>query len=151
MTTTPTTPTMGMPFVQAAHLLAAHLANHALPQLESLTVMTRTGQSQIRAQLHSDTVPRVAADLLAWADTLSTATVTVGAWRTPVGDRVHLSITSTLTNPAGAVELDVYGGVAHDPVLFADLAPGEHRDVSLGHLRTWAATASDTTGGGGAA
>jgi hypothetical protein len=156
MTTNPTTPTMGVPFVHAAHLLAAHLADHELPEPASLLVMTRHGRSEVTAQVRCDTVPRVAADLLAWADTLSadtlsTVTVTVGAWRTPAGDRVHLSIASTLTGPAGAVALDVYGGVDDDPVLFADLAVGEHRAVSLGQLRTWAASASDTTGGGAVA
>jgi len=91
----------------------------------------------------------VAADLLAWADTLTT--VTVQAWRPPSGDRVHLSIASTLTGPAGAVELDVYGGTDDNPALFADLAPGDYRTVSLGHLRTWAASTADTPDGGAAA
>jgi hypothetical protein len=49
------------------------------------------------------------------------------------------------------VELDIYGGVDHDPVLFADLTPGEHRDLSLGQLRAWATSATDTTEGGGVA
>jgi hypothetical protein len=142
MTTTSTT---GVTFVHAAHLLAAHLADH-LPEPASLQVTTRAGHSQVRAQVHSLTVPRVASELLAWATTLTTVTVEV--WRPPHGASVQLSIASTLTGPAGVVELDVYGGATDDPVLFADLAPGEHRDVSLGQLRTWAATASDTPSGG---
>lgn len=137
MTTTPTT---GVMFVDAAHLLAAHLADHTLPEPASLAVMTRAGGSVLTVQVRSDTVPRVAADLLAWADTLTT--VTVGVWRTPAGDRVHLSITSTLTDPAGTVALDVYGGADHDPLLFTELAPSEHQDVSSGQLRAWAPTAT---------
>lgn len=93
-------------------------------------------------------MPRVAADLLAWADTLSTVTGT--AWRTLDGASVHLSITSTLTGPAGAVALEVYGGTSDDPVGFADLPPGAYRDVSLRQLRTWAASGSDTAHGGAA-
>jgi hypothetical protein len=143
------TTTTGMTFVHAAHLLAAHLAHHVLPEPASLAVMTRAGKSVLTVQVRSDTVPSVATELLAWADTLRT--VTVGVWRTPVGDRVHLSITSTVNDSAGAVALDVYGGADHNPGLFADLAPSEHRDVSLEQLRTWAATATDPTGGGGAA
>jgi hypothetical protein len=134
-----TIPTAGVTFVQAAELLAAHLAGHQLPEPSSLTV----------AQVHSATVASVAAQLLAWADTLTT--VTAQAWRPPDGDRVHLSIASTLTGPADTVELDVYGGADADPALFSDLAPGEHRTVPLGHLRTWAASASDVLDGGAAA
>jgi hypothetical protein len=144
-----TTPTPGVTFVHAAHLLAAHLANHQLPEPASLMVTTRAGQSQVRAQVHSLTVPRVVAELLAWADTL--ITVTVEVWRPPAGASVQLSIASTLTGPAGTVALEIYGSAVDDPALFADLAPGAHRDVSLGQLRTWAATATDITGGGGVA
>lgn len=138
-----TTPTTGMTFVDAAQLLAAHLADHQLPQPASLTVMTRGHRSEVTAQMRPATVADGAAQLLAWADTLTT--VTVMAWRPPHGDRVHLSIASTLTGPAGAVELDVFGGVDHDPVLFADLAPDNHQTVPLGHLRAWAASAATTT------
>jgi hypothetical protein len=144
--TTPTTP-MGVTFVQAAELLAAHLAGHQLPEPASLQVTTRAGESEAMVQLHPLTAPRVAAELLAWAYTLTP--LTIQAWRPPSGTSVHLSIVGTLTGPAGTVELDLYGGTADDPVLFADLAPGQRRDVSLGQLRTWAAT--DTPGGGAAA
>jgi len=146
MTTIPTT---GVTFVHAAQLLAAHLADHELPKPASLQVAARAGQSQVRAQVYPLTVPRVAAQLLAWADTLTTVTVQV--WRPPSGTSVHLSIASTLTDPAGTVELDVYGAAAHDPVLFATLTPGQRRDVPLGQLCIWAARATDTPGGGAAA
>jgi hypothetical protein len=94
----------------------------------------------VTVQMRSDTVPTLAAELLAWANTLKT--VTAGAWRTPAGDRVHLSITSTLTDPAGTVALDVYGGADHDPLLFTELAPSEHQDIPPGQLRAWAPTAT---------
>ena len=136
--------TTGVTIVNAAQLLAAHLAHHQLPELASLTVR----RSEVTAQVQTHTVPKVAAELLAWADTLSTVTGT--AWRTLDGQSVHLSITSTLTGPAGAVVLEVYGGTGDDPVHFADLPPGEYRDVSLGQLRTWAASGSDTAHGGAA-
>jgi hypothetical protein len=140
-----TTSTTGVTFVQAAQLLAAHLADHVLPQPASLAVATRDGRSEVTAQLHSLTVPMVAVELLAWTDTLTT--VTVGAWRPPAGDRVHLSIASTLTGPTGAVSLDVYGSADHDPALIAELAPGQRVALSLGQLRVWAASASNTGGG----
>jgi uncharacterized protein YfaP (DUF2135 family) len=115
----------------------------------SLQVMTGAGRSEGCAQVYSRTVARVAVELLAWADTLTT--VTIKAWRPPHGDTVHLSIASTLTGPAGAVELDVYGGAEDGPALFADLAPGDRCTVSLGRLRTWAASTTDTQGGGAVA
>ena len=72
----------------------------------------------------------VAVELLAWAETLTT--VTVGAWRPPAGDRVHLSLASTLTGPVGTVNLDVYGGADHNPALIADLEPGQRVAVIPG-------------------
>jgi hypothetical protein len=133
-----------MTIVNAAQLLAAHLVHHQLPELASLTVR----RSEVTVQVQTHTVPKVAAELLAWADTLSTVTGT--AWRTLDGQSVHLSITSSLTGPAGAVVLEVYGGTGDDPVHFADLPPCEYRDVSLGQLRTWAAGGSETSHGGAA-
>jgi hypothetical protein len=131
-----TTPTMGATFVQAAHLLAVHLAHHALPEPVSLEVINKTHRSRLTAQVHSLTMPEVATELLAWADTLTT--VTVQAWRPPSGDRVHLSMVSTLCGPTGTVELTVFGGTDHDPAVVGELAPGEHRAVTLDELRTWA-------------
>src|SRR2546423_10856200 len=96
---TTTTPTTGVTFVQAAEMLAAHLADHTLPEPTSLRVNTTGVHSEVMAQLRSTTVPTVVTDLLAWADTLTT--VTVQAWRGPAGGRGHLSIASTLTGPAG--------------------------------------------------
>jgi hypothetical protein len=134
-----TTATIGATFMQAAHLLATHVADHALPEPFSLEVISRARQASLTVQVHSLTVPEVAAEVLAWADTLTT--VTVQAWRPPAGDRVHLSMASTLSGPAGTVELAVFGGANHDPALVGDLAPGEYRVVTLGELRTWAADA----------
>jgi hypothetical protein len=137
-----TSSTTGVTFVAAAQLLAAHLADHVLPQPASLTVTSSDRRSEVTVQLDSLTVPMVALELLAWADTLTT--VTVGAWRPPAGDRVHLSIAGTLIGPTGTVSLDVYGGADHNPALIADLEPGQRVALSLGQLRTWAASVSNT-------
>jgi hypothetical protein len=123
--------------VQAAHLLATHLADHALPEPACLEVISRAHHSRLTVQVQSMTVPKIATEVLAWADTLTT--VTVQAWRPPAGDRVHLSMASTLSGPAGTVELSIFGGTDHDPALVGDLAPGEYRAVTLGELRTWTA------------
>ncbi|MGH3933586.1 MAG: hypothetical protein ACRDS1_01145 [Pseudonocardiaceae bacterium] len=143
-----TTPTFAAAFVQAAHLLATHLTEHGLPEPVSLEVISTAHRSRMTAQVHFVNVRRIAAELLAWADTLTT--VTVQAWQPPSGDRVHLSIASALIGPAGSVELTIFGGTDHDPALLGDLAPGERRTVTLGELRTWAAdTSHRLTDGGG--
>ncbi|MGH3772096.1 MAG: hypothetical protein ACRDRW_11990 [Pseudonocardiaceae bacterium] len=135
-----TTPTIAVTFVQVAHLLATHLTEHALPEPACLEVISKPRQSRVTAQVHSLTVPGIAAELLTWADTLTT--VTVQAWRPPCGDRVHLSMASSLSDPADTVELTIFGGADHNPALVGDLAPGEYRAVTLGELRTWATDAS---------
>jgi hypothetical protein len=140
---TTTSPT-GVTFVQAAELLDAHLADHQLPEPTLLTVMTRVRHSEISVQVRFSTVPDVAAELLCWADTLTT--ITVQAWRLPEGDRVQLSIGSTMTGLAGTVELDVYGGATYDQVYFGDLAPGQQRSASVAELHGWAANTSGASG-----
>jgi hypothetical protein len=140
---TTTTPAIGVTFANAAAMLAGHLADHTLPEPVSLSVTTSYGDSTVTAQLRGTTVPGVAGDLIARANTLSL--VTVEAWRPPERDRVHLSIVGTLIGSAGAVELKIYGVVDFDPVQFADLqAECQGVSLSLGHLRTWAATPSIT-------
>ncbi|MGH3864555.1 MAG: hypothetical protein ACRDQ4_00180 [Pseudonocardiaceae bacterium] len=131
-----TTPTIDMTFVQAAHLLATHLTGHALPEPACLEVISKPGRSRVTAQVHSLTVPGIAAELLTWADTLTT--VTIHAWRPPCGDRVHLSMASSLSEHTDTVELTIFGGADHDPALVGELAPGEYRSVTLSELRTWA-------------
>jgi hypothetical protein len=134
----------GASFVQAADLLATHLTEHQLPPPASLAGLTREdGHSEVTVQLCSWTMSGLAADLLTWADTLTT--VTTAAWRPPRGELVHLSITSTLVSPVGTVELEVFGGVGYDPTVFADLASGERRSATLAHLRTWASSAAPHT------
>jgi hypothetical protein len=142
MTTTTTT---GMSFVQAAELLAAHLAEHAVPEPVFLTVTTRWRHSEIAAQLRADTVSDLAGELLAWIESLTAITIT--AWRPPENERVHLSLTCTLTAPVGVVALTVYGGAKdQDPVRFADLTHGQRRTVSLSELRAWSAGEPTTPG-----
>lgn len=140
---------LGVTFVQTAEALALHLGKHQLPEPVLLGVMTMGARLQVRAQLRSRTVAGIAAELLIWADTLSTVTIAVR--QVPEGDRVQLSLTSTLTSPAGAVELDVYGGCAHDPALIVDLVPGDKRIVPLAQVRSWAARTPGAIGEGGAA
>lgn len=97
--------TIEVTFVQAARTLAMHLADHALPEPACLEVISRTHQTRLTVQVHSMTVPKIATEVLAWVDTLTT--VIVQAWRTPTRHRVHLSMASTLSGPTGTVELTI--------------------------------------------
>lgn len=130
--------TTSVALVLAATRLAAHLAEHTLPEVVSLEVETRNMLSELTVQLGSTSLPTLAGELLTWAETLTTVTVTT--WRVPRGERVHLSLASTLTGSAPTIELDVFGGVNHDPEYFADLEPGEHRVIPLAQLRAWASS-----------
>jgi hypothetical protein len=131
-----TTSPIGATFVKAAEMLAAHLDDHALPEAALLDVMTEAGRSTVSAQVQPHTMADIAAELLIWAQTLSTFAIQLR--RVPDGDRVHLSIASILTGPAGEVGPTVYGGCSHDPTLIADIAPGGKRTISLDELRAWA-------------
>jgi hypothetical protein len=130
--------TSGVDLVLAAARLAAHLAERSLPEPVSLGVETRSMRSELTVQLRSTTLPPLARELLTWAGTL--ATVTVTAWRVPQGNRVQLSLASTLTGSEPTIELDVFGGVDHDPEHFAELEPGKLRVIPLAQLRTWASS-----------
>jgi hypothetical protein len=144
-----TTSSMGMAFVQAADALARHLSEHQLPDPVVLGVQATGAHSQLRAQLRPVTVAGIAAELMIWADTLGAVTIEV--WRVAQGERVQLSITSTLPSPAGGLELDVYGDCAHDPSLITDLPPGGQRTVTLDQLRSWAASTPGVWRGDGVA
>jgi hypothetical protein len=141
---TTATAAIGATFVQVADLLATHLTEHQLPPPASLAVLTREdGHSQLTVQLCPWTLSGLAAELLTWADTLTT--ITTAVWRPPRGELVHLSLTSTLAGPDGTVELEVFGGASYHPTLFADLAPDERRAATLANLRTWASSAAPHT------
>lgn len=124
----------GVTLVQAATMLAAHLADHTLPDPAYLRVNTHHGHFEVAAQLQATTVPTVARDLLAWATTLPPVNGEVWRHRRP-RTPVHRQ---QLTGPAGAIELDVFGAVDYDPARFADLVAGDRRTVFLGQLRSWA-------------
>ncbi|MGH3672758.1 MAG: hypothetical protein ACRDSH_19360, partial [Pseudonocardiaceae bacterium] len=101
------------------------------------------GHCELTAQLRSTTRSGLATYLLAWAESLPT--VTVEAWRPPQGERVHLSLTSTLTSLITTVELKVFGATEYDPALIADLEPDERRTATLGTLRTCTTRTATTT------
>jgi hypothetical protein len=112
--------------------LGEHLTGFELPALASVHLTIGMAGPQVCVQLDCHRQPPViAADLLAWADTLTQTSAE--AWRPPHGDTVHLSITGRL--PCGT-EIQIYEAVAVTDVrVGADLAPGARTTLPLAALR----------------
>ena len=114
--------------------LRAHLAAFEVPALCSVSLITSTSEPRVSAQLASYHPPQIAADLLAWADTLTTVTLTV--WRVPDGQWVHLCVSGELSNGLTA---EVYRSMPFTGEgIGADLAPRSRTTVPLPALRVLA-------------
>jgi hypothetical protein len=108
--------------------IRVHLAAFELPGLCS--VHASIHEPTIDVQLRRHHTPQLAADLLAWADTLTEPTAEV--WRVPDGASIHLSITGRLTD---GVSVHVYAGAPHTTRCpGGDLTPGAKAPVSLATL-----------------
>ncbi|MBV8540145.1 MAG: hypothetical protein JO364_09285 [Pseudonocardiales bacterium] len=111
--------------------IRAHLTAFELPQLYSVNVVAASGEPGVSAHLAAHHPPQIATGLLAWADTLTSATAE--AWRVPSGDSIHLSVIGRLPSD---VTIRVYGGVPLTPHgIGADLTPDGSATVSLTVLR----------------
>ena len=111
--------------------IRAHLTDFELPELYSITITKSLSGPSVTAQLACHTPPQIADALLAWADTLTNATIE--AWRVPRGDTVHLSVIGLLS---GSVSVAVYGGVDFtEHSIGKDLAPDASITVPLTVLR----------------
>jgi hypothetical protein len=130
--------TTPMIVARTATVLVAHLTDHGLPDPVSLHVTADwQGHPQSNIQLVRPDLPAMAAELLAWASTLTT--VSFQAWRPLAGRQVHLELHATLPDPAGSVALLVYGGI--EPTELADVEPGHTVPLTLGQLTEWAGRA----------
>jgi hypothetical protein len=111
--------------------IRTHLTEFELPELYSINATKSLSGPNVTAQLACHTLPQIADALLAWADTLTDATVK--AWRPPRGDTVHLSVIGLLTS---GISVAVYGGVDFtDHSIGNDLAPDASTIVPLTVLR----------------
>jgi hypothetical protein len=128
-------------------LLAAigeHLAAFELAAPASVEVRTIASDGPVSVQLDQLGLPAVAAELLAWADTLTD--VSAHAWRTHGGDSVHLRLLGRLTDGTG---VRVYDSVPAGEVASLGLDPNSQCPITLGRLRAWADLA-DAVGGAAA-
>lgn len=118
-----------------AGLVLDHMALHGLPEPASVTLV-RYGGRGITVQVDGAGAVEEIRTLLRWVCSLPGATV--GAWRPAEGHVVHIEVRTTVSGPAGAEALLVYGGVPFDEERFGDLEPGGRRPVSLSQLTAWA-------------
>lgn len=116
-----------------------HLALHRLPaEIASVTVGSDMANGEhVTVHLRHVKLPKLAAALLGWADTLTQITVT--AWRPRHGETVHLTVTGQLPD---TTRVEVYGGTDYTEALFGDLQPYGRVGVALSVLRVWAAGGS---------
>ena len=117
-----------------------HLADFELPDMWSVQVVASLLGPQVNVQLTHREPPKIAAALLAWADTLDA--VTAELWRVPSGDSVHLWVTGRLP---GGVAIRVYGCLPFCGSGFGgDLEPNATTTIPLHTLRHLSAMAEVT-------
>lgn len=111
--------------------IAEHLSAFELAEPASIHVRRYDQTSCI--QLDAYGLRPLAAELLAWADTITVDGLEV--WRPPEGESVHVDLCGHLPS---FLALRIYGGIAYRPALFPDLQPGGRLPLSLTVLRAWA-------------
>jgi hypothetical protein len=111
--------------------IAAHLAAFELAEPASIHVRRYDQASCIQLDAHG--LKPLAAELLAWADTITVDGLEV--WRPPEGASVHLDLCGHLSS---FLALRIYGAIGYRPSLFPDLQPGGRLPLSLTVLRAWA-------------
>ena len=125
---------------QVVGLVIEHLTTHGLPEPASLLVVNATIRYEVKVQARGVGLAETAAVLVSWANSTRAAAV-AHAWR-PNEGTVHLDVRTTLAGTGGAVPLIIYGGVAFDPVTFADLEIDGRRSITLAQLLAWATSRS---------
>ena len=115
--------------------ISTHLAAFELPPVASINITAGAAAPHVTMQLTHRDPAALAQALLAWADTLTQ--VTAQAWRVPLGDSMHLSITGSMASGDSVL---VYGGLpTNRGGLGTDLPPGATTTMPLAALR-YAAT-----------
>ncbi|MEV4317822.1 hypothetical protein [Actinocrispum sp. NPDC049592] len=114
--------------------MAEHLAGFELADPVMVTVRPSEMGPMGTVQLSGRSLPALASELLAWADTLDNVTAT--AWRpvAPDDDQLFLEVRGRLTDDT---PVKVFGGLLDGPRLPL-LAGGERGELSWSLLRTWA-------------
>jgi hypothetical protein len=123
--------------MNARHILVSvgeHLGGFELDEPVMVTVRACLVGPVGTVQLSGKSLPGLASELLAWADTLDDVTAT--AWRPayPDDDQVHLEIRGRLTD---GTPVKVFGALLDGPHV-PGLSVGDRVELSWALLRTWA-------------
>jgi hypothetical protein len=123
--------------VNTSHVLSAlaeHLNGFELNDPVHVAVRAGAVGPHATIQLSGESLALLAAELLAWADTLDNVTVT--AWRpcSPDDDQLHLEVRGRLTDET---PVKVFGGLLGPPRLPL-LAGGEDTAIAWALMREWA-------------
>jgi hypothetical protein len=119
------------------HILASvgeHLGGFELHEPVMVTVRACSAGPLGTIQLSGESLPGLASELLAWADTLDNVTTTAWCPAYPDDDQVFLEIRGTLTDHT---PVKVFGGLFDGPHV-PGLAAGCRADLSWALLRNWA-------------
>ncbi|MFB9305990.1 hypothetical protein [Kibdelosporangium philippinense] len=114
--------------------MAEHLDGFDLADPVMITAAPCTAGPMATVQLSGESLCGLAAEILAWADTLDN--VTASAWRPSIPDadqQVFLELRGRLTDDT---PVKVFGGVFDGPGM--PLTPGDRVGLSWGLLREWA-------------
>jgi hypothetical protein len=117
--------------------VAEHLGEFELNEPAQVTVRARYEEPSGTVQLPVRSLPLLAAELLAWADTLDNVSAT--AWRPhwPDDQQLHLEVRGHLTDNT---PIEVFGGLINGPDI-PGLGAGQRIDLSWALLRGWASVA----------
>jgi hypothetical protein len=114
--------------------VAEHLSEFDLNEPVQVTVRSSAVDFGGTVQVSGKSLPLLALELLAWADTLDN--VTAMAWRPhwPDDQQLHLEVRGNLTD---ATPVKVFGGVTNGPDM-PGLGFGQRIELSWALLRGWA-------------
>ena len=116
--------------------VAEHLGGFELNEPVQVTVRPGTGGT---VQLPGRSLPLLAAELLAWADTLDNVTANVWRPHWPDDEQLHLEIRGNLTDHT---PVKVFGGLLHGPDI-PGLSYGRRIALSWALLRGWASVVEE--------
>jgi hypothetical protein len=117
--------------------VAEHLGEFELNEPAQVTVRARYEEPNGTIQLPGRSLPLLAAELLAWADTLDNVSATALRPHWLDDQRLHLEVRGHLTDNT---PIEVFGGLINGPDI-PGLGSGQRVELSWALLRGWAAMA----------
>ncbi|SMC85398.1 hypothetical protein [Kibdelosporangium aridum] len=114
--------------------VAEHLGGFELNEPVQVTVRALRSEPSATVQLPGRSLPELAEELLAWADTLDNVTATVWRPHWPDDEQLHLEVRGDFTDNT---TVKVFGGLINGPDV-PGLGYGCRIELSWARLRAWA-------------